>query len=237
MSEKIIVLSSGGVDSSTCTALAVSQAGNSNVVCVSMYYGQKHDKELRCSRRIAEYYHVPQYEFDLSAVMQYSDCSLLKGSSQAVAHGSYASQLAEHDRVSSYVPFRNGLMLSVCACLAQSLFPEEDVTLYLGAHADDYAGNAYADCSPEFVSGMDSAIHTGTYGHVHVVAPFVGTDKAGIVKKGLELKVPYELTWSCYEGGDTPCGKCGTCIDRANAFKANGVDDPLITGCGKKTTD
>jgi 7-cyano-7-deazaguanine synthase len=235
MSKKILVLSSGGVDSSTCVALAVSQAGSSNVACVSIYYGQKHDKELVCSRRIVAYYHVKQYEFDLSAIMQYSDCSLLKGSPQAVSHGSYASQIAEHGRVSSYVPFRNGLMLSVCASLAQSLFPDDDVTLYLGAHADDYAGNAYADCSPEFVSAMDSAIHIGTYGHVHVVAPFVGTDKAGIVKKGLELNVPYELTWSCYEGGDTPCGKCGTCIDRANAFKANGVDDPLTAV--KKTTD
>ena len=75
---------------------------------------------------------------------------------------------------------------------------------------------------------MAKAINIGTYEKIKIVAPFVNSNKAGIVKKGLELKTPYELTWSCYEGKDTPCGKCGTCIDRAAAFAANNVEDPAI---------
>lgn len=128
--------------------------------------------------------------------------------------------------VSTYVPFRNGLMLSAVASMALSLYPDDDVDIYLGAHADDAAGNAYADCSEEFTSAMTEAISLGTYGKVHVKTPLVKMNKAEVVKTGLSLKVPYELTWSCYNGGDKPCGTCGTCIDRAKAFAANGIQDP-----------
>ena len=75
---------------------------------------------------------------------------------------------------------------------------------------------------------MEKAINIGTYGKVHVVAPLIDLNKAGVVKIGLGLNVPYELTWSCYEGGERPCGTCGTCIDRAVAFAANGVEDPAL---------
>ena len=126
------------------------------------------------------------------------------------------------------MPFRNGLMLSAVASLAMSLFEKDDVDIYLGAHANDAAGNAYADCSEAFTDAMGKAISIGTYEQCHLVAPFVEVNKAGIVKKGLELGTPYELTWSCYEGGDRPCGTCGTCIDRARAFAANGVPDPAL---------
>ncbi len=100
--------------------------------------------------------------------------------------------------------------------------------LFYGAHHDDWAGNAYPDCSKEFVDAMNRAIVEGTGGELCVEAPFVMWSKADIVKKGLELNVPYELTWSCYEGGEMPCGVCGTCIDRIRAFELNGVTDPLM---------
>ena len=231
--KKAIVLSSGGVDSSVCVAMAVEKFGSENVATVSIFYGQKHDKELKAAKAIANFYKLPHYEFDLSSVMQYSNCSLLSGSTEKISHKSYAEQIAEQDpdgngKVSTYVPFRNGLMLSVCASLAQSLFEKDEVTLYLGAHGDDAAGNAYADCSTDFVNTMGKAISIGTYGLVKVKAPFAGMSKADVVKKGLELKVPFELTWSCYEGGEKPCGTCGTCIDRAKAFAENGVKDPAL---------
>lgn len=130
-------------------------------------------------------------------------------------------------KVETYVPFRNGLILSTVASLAQSLYEDEECEIYLGAHADDSAGNAYADCSKEFTDTMGKAINIGTYGLVHVVAPLVELNKAGVVKLGLELGTPYDLTWSCYEGGEKQCGKCGTCIDRKKAFEANGVKDPV----------
>ena len=230
MSKKALVLSSGGVDSTTCLSLAINKFGSENVTSVSFFYGQKHDKELKCARELANYYHIKHYELDLSSIMQYSNCSLLTNSTQEIKHQSYAEQIAENGegRVSTYVPFRNGLMLSAAAALADSIYENEECDIYIGAHADDAAGNAYADCSTEFIDAMAKAINIGTYEKIKIIAPFVDSNKAGIVKKGLELKTPYELTWSCYEGKDTPCGKCGTCIDRAAAFAANKVEDPAI---------
>ena len=227
---KAIVLSSGGVDSTTCIGLAVDKFGKDNVSTVSFFYGQKHDKELVCAQKIANHYGVGHYVIDLSAIMKYSNCSLLQHSTDAIKHKSYADQIAEDGEgmVSTYVPFRNGLMLSSVAALAVSLYPKEDVAIYIGAHADDAAGNAYADCSKAFTDAMESAISIGTYGKVHVVAPLAEKNKADVVKTGLKINVPYELTWSCYEGGDKPCGECGTCIDRAKAFEANGVSDPAL---------
>ena len=230
MSKKALVLSSGGGDSTTCVSVAVETFGKENVSTVSIFYGQKHVKELEAARKVAEYYGLPHYELDLSGIFQYSNCSLLQGSTEEIVHKSYDQQIAENGegKVSTYVPFRNGLMLSAVASLAMSLYENDDVAIYLGAHADDAAGNAYADCSEEFVAAMGKAISIGTYNQCHLEAPFAGLNKAGVVKRGLELKTPYELTWSCYEGGDRPCGTCGTCIDRARAFAANGVPDPAL---------
>ncbi len=189
-----------------------------------------HVKELEAARKVAEWFHVKHYEFDLSSILQYSNCALLAGSSQEIKHESYEDQVKESEtgRVSTCVPFRNGLMLSVAASLAASLYEDEEVDIYIGAHADDAAGNAYADCSEPFLQAMEDAISIGTYGKVHLVFPFADKNKAGVVKTGLALGTPYELTWSCYEGGEKPCGTCGTCRDRIAAFEANGVKDPAL---------
>lgn len=228
--KKALVLSSGGVDSTTCVGIAVNEVGSENVSTVSVFYGQKHNKELECAEKVAEFYNVKHYVLDLSNVLQYSNCSLMKNSTEEIPMMSYAEQIEKNGegKVSTYVPFRNGLMLSAVAALAQSIYPDDDVDIYLGAHADDAAGRAYADCSEEFTSAMKTAIVIGTYGKVRVVAPLVNLNKAGVVKLGLSISVPYKYTWSCYAGGDKPCGHCGTCIDRAKAFEANGVSDPAL---------
>ena len=227
---KALVLNSGGVDSTTCVGLAVQKYGKENVITASLYYGQKHDKELECAKKIAEFYGVRHIEEDISNVMKYAGdvCTLVKTGGD-IEHASYAEQIAEHGegRVATYVPFRNGLLLSIATAYADSLFPGEKVEIYYGAHADDAAGRAYADCSPEFADAMDQAINIGTYGNITVARPLINMNKAGVVKTGLEIGVPYELTWSCYEGGEKACSTCGTCIDRINAFKANGVEDPI----------
>lgn len=228
--KKALVLSSGGVDSTTCIGIAVKEHGRENVSTVSVFYGQKHEKELECAAKVADFYGVGHYVLNLAGVMEYSNCPLLSHSSEAIRHESYAEQIA-HDgegMVRTYVPFRNGLMLSAVAALAMSIYPDDETVIYLGAHADDAAGNAYADCSREFTEAMEKAISIGTYDKVHIAAPLVSLNKAGVVKIGLGLGVPYDLTWSCYEGGEKPCGTCGTCIDRAAAFAANGVEDPAI---------
>lgn len=228
--KKAIVLSSGGVDSTTCISVAVKELGADNVCTASIFYGQKHVKELEAARKVAKWFHVKHYEFDLSSILQYSNCALLAGSSEEIKHESYEDQVKESEtgRVSTYVPFRNGLMLSVAASLAASLYEDEEVDIYIGAHADDAAGNAYADCSEPFLQAMEDAISIGTYGKVHLVFPFADKNKAGVVKTGLALGTPYELTWSCYEGREKPCGTCGTCRDRIAAFEANGVKDPAL---------
>ncbi|MGN1033379.1 MAG: 7-cyano-7-deazaguanine synthase QueC [Intestinibacter sp.] len=229
MGKKAVVLNSGGVDSTTCVGLAVEKYGKDNVSTLSVFYGQKHNKELECAKKIAAHYEVAHYEVDLSAVMQFSNCPLLSQSTEAIRHESYAEQIAKDGEgmVRTYVPFRNGLLLSSVTALAVSLYPDDEVEVYYGAHADDAAGRAYADCSPEFADAMNRAINIGTYEKVTLTAPLINMNKGEVVKTGLAINVPYELTWSCYEGGEKACGTCGTCIDRINAFKANNTEDPI----------
>lgn len=229
MGKKAVVLNSGGVDSTTCVGLAVEKYGKDNVSTLSVFYGQKHNKELECAKKIAAHYEVAHYEVDLSAVMQFSNCPLLSQSTEAIRHESYAEQIAKDGEgmVRTYVPFRNGLLLSSVTALAVSLYPDDEVEVYYGAHADDAAGRAYADCSPEFTDAMNRAINIGTYEKVTLAAPLINMNKGEVVKTGLAIGVPYHLTTSCYEGGEKACGTCGTCIDRINAFKVNGVEDPI----------
>ncbi|MCI7803507.1 MAG: 7-cyano-7-deazaguanine synthase QueC [Oscillospiraceae bacterium] len=224
---KALVLFSGGVDSTTCLGLAVKKYGKENVVALSISYGQKHSKEIEAAKAAAEYYGVEKINLDLSLIFQFSDCSLLKNSSGEIPHESYSEQLKKTDGspVSTYVPFRNGLFLSSAASIALS---KDCGVIYYGAHSDDAAGNAYPDCSAVFNDAMNTAIYEGSGRQIKIEAPFVGMTKAEVVKTGLELGVPYELTWSCYEGGEKPCGVCGTCIDRAKAFELNGVEDPAL---------
>jgi 7-cyano-7-deazaguanine synthase len=226
---KALVLFSGGLDSSTCLALAVKKHGRENVTALSIYYGQKHDKEIKAARAVAEHYGVELKALDLAAVFAGSDCSLLTGSDRDIPKESYAEQLLHTDGkpVSTYVPFRNGLFLASAASIALSCGCG---VIYYGAHSDDAAGNAYPDCSEKFNRAMNEAIFTGSGEQLHIEAPFVGLTKADVVRMGAELGVPFELTWSCYEGGDKPCGQCGTCRDRAAAFRANGLTDPLMKG-------
>jgi 7-cyano-7-deazaguanine synthase len=226
--DKCVVLLSGGVDSSTCLGIAVNAYGSENVKALSVHYGQRHELEIESAKKIAEYYDVTLDEIDLSCVMRFSNCSLLASSTEDIPEKSYAEQIAENGegRVSTYVPFRNGLMLSAAASFADSVFPGKRVAILYGAHADDAAGNAYADCSQEFADAINKAIYIGTYEKIEVVTPFVDMNKSAVVEAGLSLSnpVPYNLTHSCYEGVPGGCGKCGTCIDRTAAFEANGLD-------------
>ncbi len=224
---KALVLFSGGVDSTTCLGIAVDKYGADEVLALSVYYGQKHSKELQAAEKIAAHYGVKLQSLDLALIFAGSDCSLLKGSSEDIPEESYADQLSKTGGapVSTYVPFRNGLFLSSAASVALSNGCE---VIYYGAHSDDAAGNAYPDCSADFNEAINRAVYLGSGQQLRVEAPFIGLTKAEVVKKGLELGVPYEMTWSCYEGGDVPCGVCGTCRDRIAAFKANGIEDPAL---------
>lgn len=223
---KKVVLLSGGVDSTTCLALAVSRYGAGNVTALTFLYGQKHANEIENARKVAEHFSVKLVEAHVdSEIFQGSSSTLLKGNGE-ISHKSYAEIIAEDGEgtVDTYVPFRNGLMLSQAAALAYSLEADE---VWYGAHSDDAAGSAYPDCTPEFYESMDKAIFHGTGHKVHLLAPLLNLNKAQVVAAGLKVKAPYELTRSCYEGHELACGKCATCIDRLNAFGQNLVDDPI----------
>lgn len=222
---KAMVLLSGGLDSSTCLALAVNEHGADNVIALSLSYGQKHIREIKAAEDVAKHYGVELMTYDVKDIFKGSECTLLDGS-EDVPTESYAAQIQRLNGkpVSTYVPFRNGLFLSIAASIAISNDCQE---IYYAAHKDDAAGNAYPDCSTDFNAAISKAIFIGSGNAINVKAPFININKADIVKQGLSLKVPYELTWSCYKGGEKPCGKCGTCIDRIKAFEINGAKDPL----------
>ena len=193
---KALVLFSGGLDSTVCLALAVREYGAEEVLALSIYYGQKHQKEMEASERIAAFYGVKRVTLDLGEIFKDSNCTLLQGATEEIPHEEYAAQLEKTDGapVNTYVPFRNGLFLSSAAAIALSNGCE---VIYYGAHADDAAGSAYPDTSAEFNQAVSDAIYIGSGKVLRVVAPFIHASKAGVVKTGTELKVPFELTWSC----------------------------------------
>ncbi len=218
---KALVLASGGVDSTTCLALAVQQYGAENVLALSLFYGQKHYKELQAAQQVAAYYQTQHLQLDLSDIFKFGDNALLANSAQEIPKTSYADQLEQQNGpVNTYVPFRNGLFISAAASIA---IAQDCSLLYYGAHRDDAAGAAYPDCSEEFQQAMAEAIWQGSGGLLRLEAPFIQDTKASVVARGLALQVPYQLTWSCYVGQELPCGLCGTCRDRLAAFHQNGV--------------
>ena len=223
---KALVLFSGGLDSTVCLALAVEKYGAQDVLALSIYYGQKHKKEMEASEALAAWYGVKRQTLDLGEIFKDSNCSLLEGSNEEISHEEYAKQLEETGGapVATYVPYRNGLFLSSAASIALSHGCE---VIYYGAHADDAAGSAYPDTSEAFNRAIAEAIYVGSGNALTVVAPFIDKTKAQVVAEGLRLGVPFEKTWSCYEGHEKACGICGTCRDRKEAFRLNGLTDPI----------
>lgn len=216
---KAVVLLSGGLDSTVLLAQTCAQLGSENVTALNLYYGQRHNREIISARKVAEYYNVKLIERQID-VYEHSDSTMLNGRGD-VPEGTYSEQGCVP---STYVPFRNGLMLSIAAAYAYSLGAQY---IAYGAHMDDNRC-AYPDCSLDFVEAMNNAIKQGTANEICISAPFVTKSKADIVRLGLSLCVPFEYTWSCYNGGDKPCRECATCIDREKAFEANGLVDPLL---------
>ena len=225
---KIVVLSSGGLDSTVLLYKAVKEHGKANVMAINMFYRQRHDKELECFKWQMEHLGIENYQqFDLSTIFTNdNNCKLFKWNGD-VPQGTYAEQKPEGGTVETYVPFRNGLFLAVAASIAEQLGYDE---VWCGVHRDDVAGEAYPDCSAQFINDMGNAIRQGTAAHIRVAAPWVNFTKAEVVGTGVKLGMTEEEfshTWSCYEGGDKPCGTCATCIDRAKAFEANGLRGDL----------
>ena len=213
---KAYVLFSGGLDSTVCLAIA-NKEHNGLVCAVSVNYGQRHQKELEAARSIIEHYNAASQVINLTSVMGKGG---LTDPDMIVPEVDYSELIGVSP---TYVPFRNGLMLSAITSIAAA--DPECTHIYFGAHADDAAGDAYPDCTLEFVGSMASAIFRGTYGKVRLVAPLLFNNKARNVEVGYKLEAPLQLSWSCYKGEEQHCGICSTCRDRKKAFAAAGVKD------------
>lgn len=227
--KKAIVLLSGGLDSTTALYLAKSQ-GFDEIYAITFQYGQKHDKELKSAAAVAKATGVKEHKIVNLLLNQWSGCSLTDPELE-VENGNVKRQ----DIPSTYVPARNMVFLSVAASWADAL---EISDIFIGVSEVDYSG--YVDCREEFIRAMENAINLGTVlgaekkQHITLHAPFMHITKAEEVKLGVKLGVDFGLTWTCYRGGDTPCGTCDSCLLREKAFAEAHVIDPLV-GKNEKT--
>jgi len=212
---KVVVLLSGGMDS--VTALYHAARHYDVAATVSFHYGAKHnDREIPFAAWHSNKIRAPHHVIRLDFVGELFESDLLKKGGE-IPKGHYE----EESMKKTVVPFRNGIMLSIAAGLAES---REAQGLVIAAHAGDHA--IYPDCREEFMKSMSDAIRLGTYAEVKVVRPFIGMTKTDIAAHGNELGVDFSQTWSCYLGGQTHCGECGTCVERREAFLLAGVPDP-----------
>lgn len=215
MKQSIVVLLSGGLDSSTL--LASLQQDGWNVIALSILYGQRHKKEILASEAIAHHYHVEHQVVDISTVQSLFAGSALTSADIAVPHGHYTDSSMK----STVVPNRNMVFLSLAGALAVS---RKAQAIAYAAHAGDHT--IYPDCRTSFIASMREAFALCDWEPVSLLTPFASSTKADIVSLGIKLQVPYELTWSCYEGGTHHCGQCGTCVERIEAFQLAQATDP-----------
>jgi 7-cyano-7-deazaguanine synthase len=219
---KAVVLLSGGIDSTVCAMMAGNNFGFDRLLGLSFAYGQKHAKELEASRAVAERIGMGGFEvIDIPPVVFKGAGSTLVDEDKHIPLAAYPNELGP---VSTYVPFRNGIFISIAVATALRYSAG---AVYFGAHAEDALNWAYPDCTPEFIGAMKNAAWTGTYHKVRLITPLEWLTKSEIIDLGRKLNTPFELTWSCYQGREKACGKCATCISRMRAFEAEGLQDPI----------
>ena len=212
MKNSLIVLS-GGMDSVTLLHACKDEIA----LAVTFDYGSNHNaREIAMARVNCELLGIEHIVIPLDFMGRYFRSSLLEGADK-IPEGHYTGE----NMKSTVVPFRNGIMLSVAAGLAESRGLS---TVMIANHSGDHA--IYPDCRPEFVEAMDAAVRAGTDGAVHISAPFTFMTKGDIAHRGKELGIDYSLTYSCYKGREKHCGRCATCIERREALAEAGIEDP-----------
>lgn len=211
---KVLVVLSGGMDSTA--ALAWARYNHNVVGGVNFQYGSKHNqKEREASQAIADHYSMNIKHIELDFILKHFKSDLLI-TGGAIPEGHYADPSMKK----TVVPFRNGIMLAIAAGLAESMGAE---AIVIGNHYGDHA--IYPDCRKDFIDPMSEAIKQGTYAKIKLISPFCNVTKTEIAKIGDYYNAPFKLTYSCYNGRDKHCGKCGTCVERIEAFKDSGVTD------------
>ena len=235
-----IVLLSGGLDSTTVATHAVRQGHQ--VRALSIGYGQRHLRELRSARAVAERLGIPLIEVDAGFYAGLASHSALTSDAHAIPEHRDPARMSA-DVPITYVPLRNTFFVTLAAAALESWLLDEierngadpaalEGAIYVGANAIDYSG--YPDCRPEFYDAITETIRLGSkvgtayQVPVRIEAPIITMAKADIVRHGIELGAPLELTWSCYAGGERPCGACDSCELRAGGFAAAGVPDPAL---------
>lgn len=216
MPNKVVVIYSGGMDSFTVLHKAV-RAGH-DVYALSFNYGQRHVKELQCAATVCQQLGIKHKIVDISAINQ-----LLAGSSLTddidIPEGHYAAD----NMKSTVVPNRNMILLSLAVGYAVSIGANQ---VYYGAHSGDHF--IYPDCRPEFVQKMHDVCQIANYEPVDIVSPYLQQTKIEILADGLSMGLDYSQTWTCYNGREKACGKCGSCQERLEAFALNHTTDPLV---------
>ena len=216
---KAVVLLSGGLDSATTLYLAKQKGFNCH--CLIFDYGQRHNREVRAAEKIAVAAGC-SFEF-ISIALPWKGSSLLDKSRKLPVEG------YKHKAIpSTYVPARNTIFLSFALSYAEAIGARD---IFIGANAIDYSG--YPDCRPAYYNAFNRlsllATKSGVEGKkIKIHSPLIRLKKSGIIRIGIGLGVPYELTWSCYSGGKKPCGLCDSCVLRAKGFKEAGAIDPAL---------
>ena len=217
MKKKVVVLVSGGMDS--VAALYEANQRYAVVGAVSFDYGSKHNhKEIPFAAWHSRKLGIPHRTIRLGFVDELFKSDLLQ-SGGSIPDGHYQELTMKQ----TVVPFRNGIMLSIAGGFAESI---EASGLVIAAHSGDHA--IYPDCREDFMKSMADAIRLGTYANVELLRPFIHNTKAEIAQRGHELGADFSKTWSCYKGGDTHCGTCGTCVERREAFMLADLPDPTV---------
>lgn len=214
MKDSVIIVS-GGMDSITL----LYDKKDEIALGISFDYGSKHNaKEIPFAKMHCERLGIKHITIELAFMQQYFESSLLKGGAE-IPEGHYADE----NMKSTVVPFRNGIMLSIAAGIAES---HKLSKVLMANHFGDHS--IYPDCTSAFVNAMNQATKAGTYVNVEVVGPYTGISKTDIARRGRLLGIDYSETWSCYKGGDVHCGKCGTCVERIEALHDAGIEDTTV---------
>lgn len=217
MANKAVVVYSGGMDSYTVLHEAISKG--KEVYALSFNYGQKHNKELIIAAQVCRELGVSHKVVDITAINSLmAGSSLTSDSNEAIPEGDYE----DANMKSTVVPNRNMVLISMAIAYAVSL---EASQVFYGAHSGDH--DIYPDCRPEFVEAMNAVSLIANYQAVEIIAPFLRSSKADILAAGINMKLDYAKTWTCYNGREKACGKCGSCLERLESFKGHGLVDPI----------
>lgn len=219
MSEAIVLVS-GGMDS--CVTAAIAQDSGHNLRFLHLNYGQRtENRELKAFHDLAAYYNLPE---DRRLVVSIAHLSKIGGSSLTDSSIPVTSaDLANTSIPSSYVPFRNAHILSIAVSWAEVVGAKR---IFIGAVYEDSSG--YPDCRPEYYAAFNEVIRLGTaFGNIRIETPIIHLAKEQIIRKGIDLGAPLDLTWSCYQAVEAACGVCDSCALRLRGFERAGISDPI----------